>query len=189
MKRIVVGMSGASGAPLAIRVLKRLRAFPEVESHLIVSRGAELTLRYESGLALEDVTSLADVVHDNGNLGASVASGSFRTAGMIVVPCSMKTVAGIANGFSENLLLRAADVTIKEGRPLVLVARESPLSAIHLENMLKLARIPGVRIMPPLINWYQGVKTIEELEEQLAARFISPFGLECDDFRPWTGGE
>lgn len=186
-KRIVVGMSGASGAPLGVKVLELLRTFPDVETHLVMSRGAELTMRIESGIQIDEVRALAHVVHDIENLGASIASGSFETDGMLVVPCSVKTLAGIACGYSDNLLLRAADVTIKECRPLVLAVRESPLSAIHLENMLRVVRNPGVRIMPPCINDYQGNKTIAELEYQIAARYLRVFGLRVPDMKTWTG--
>lgn len=188
MKRIIVGVSGASGTPLALAVLKLLARFPEVESHLVMSRGAEETMRFECGEAaaggLWDTLAVRHAIDD---LAAPISSGSFDADGMIVVPCSMKTLAGIACGFSENLLLRAADVTVKEGRPLVLAVRESPLSAIHLENMLKLSRIPNVRIMPPVLSYYQGVKTIGELEIQLAARWLRAFGLRAGEFRPWAG--
>lgn len=187
MKRIVVGVSGASGVPLALAVLKSLKRFSEVESHLVVSEGALRVMECETGLPPEELFSLASAVYGAGDLAAPIASGSFPTDGMIIAPCSMKTLAGIACGFSENLVLRAADVTIKEGRPLVLAVRESPLSAIHLENMLKLSRIPGVRIMPPLLSYYQGAKTVAELEVQLAARWLRAFGLEAPELRSWTG--
>lgn len=187
MKRIVVGISGASGASLAIKVLELLKDIPEAETHLVMTRGAELTFKLESGLPLETVSKLADVVHNNDNLGASIASGSFRVDAMIVVPCSMKTVAGIALGYSDNLLLRAADVTLKEGRPLILAVRESPLSAIHLENMLRLSKIPGVRLMPPLLNRYQGVQTLDELEFQLACRYVDALAFEVPALRRWSG--
>ena len=135
-KRLAIGMSGDSGAPLTVELLRQLREYhPEVETHLIVTRGAELTLAQETDVSLEQLRSLAGVCHSNSNIGAAPASGSFKTVGMIVVPCSMKTVAGIVSGYSDNLLLRAADVTMKERRKLVLVAREAPLSTLHLRNL------------------------------------------------------
>ena len=128
-KRLVIGMSGASGAPLTVELLRQLRdRHPQVQTHLIVTHGAELTLAQETDVSMAQLKSLASVCHANGNIGAAPASGSFRTMGMIVVPCSMKTVAGIVSGYSDNLLLRAADVMLKERRKLVLVAREAPLS-------------------------------------------------------------
>ena len=140
----------------------------------------------ESGLAADAFFQKADVVHESDELGASIASGSFRTAGMIVVPCSMKTVAGIASGFSENLLLRAADVTIKEQRPLILAPREAPLSPIHLENLLKLSRIPGVKIVPPLVNNYQRVGSVSELERQIALKLVGYLGFDSDELIRWN---
>ena len=154
-RRLVVGVSGASGAPLALACLEELRRHPEWEVHLIVSAGP--------------------------------ASGTFRTEGMLIVPCSMKTVAGICCGYADNLLLRAADVTIKEGRPLVLVARESPLSAIHLRNLAELSRIPGVTILPPMMTFYNRPATIEEMTHHLVCKMLERFGIQPNGFRRWTG--
>ncbi|MCD8014771.1 MAG: UbiX family flavin prenyltransferase [Lachnospiraceae bacterium] len=154
MKRIVVGISGASGFPLAVCLLKELKKIPEVETHLVFTYGAELTAKQESGMDAVQIRALADVCYENSNIGAAIASGTFLTEGMIILPCSMKTVSGIAHGFSENLLLRAADVTIKERRNLVLAVREMPLSPIHLENMLTLSRLQNVYIMPPMVTYY-----------------------------------
>ena len=132
-KRIIVGVSGASGTLLARAALQALRTFPEVETHLVLTEGAERTITLESGAGSTVLTEFADVLYGARDLGAPIASGSFRSDGMIVVPCSMKTAAGIANGYSDNLLLRAADVVVKEQRPLILVPREAPLSPIHLK--------------------------------------------------------
>ncbi len=186
MKRIVVGISGASGFLLALCLLKELKRNPEVETHLVFTHGAELTAKYESNYDAADICALADVSYENDNIGAALASGSFRTDGMIIVPCAMKTLSGIANGYSDNLLLRAADVTIKEQRRLVLAVRETPLSPIHLENMLKLSRIPGVFIMPPLLTYYHEPESIADMERQIVGRLLQPFGIETEDFRRWS---
>ena len=187
MKNICIGISGASGAPIAIRLLKRLRDLPEVKTHLIMTEGARLTIRQETAHSVEEVCALADQVYDEKSIGACPASGSFPMDAMIVVPCSMKTVAGIAGGYSDNLLLRAADVTIKEARPLILVARESPLSPIHLRNLQELAAI-GVRIIPPMISYYQGFTTIEEWTDSFAERLLVALGLGGNAYE-WRGME
>lgn len=185
IQRIVVGISGASGALLAKYVLQCLSSFDQVETHLVMSNSAKRTLELESGLQTDELQNLANCVYDNDDVGAAIASGSFKTAGMIIVPCSMKSVACIANGISESLLLRAADVMIKEQRPLVIVPREAPLSPIHLNNLLTLSRLSGVKIIPPVINNYQHVKTIEELQIQIAYKLLDCFGLECPQYRRW----
>ncbi|HJB99266.1 MAG TPA: UbiX family flavin prenyltransferase [Candidatus Flavonifractor merdavium] len=186
-RRLVVGVSGASGAPLALACLEELRRHPEWEVHLIVSAGAAETLRWESSRSLEEMKALAHTCYETGNIGAGPASGTFRTEGMLIVPCSMKTVAGICCGYADNLLLRAADVTIKEGRPLVLVARESPLSAIHLRNLAELSRIPGVTILPPMMTFYNRRATIEEMTHHLVCKMLERFGIQPNGFRRWTG--
>lgn len=171
MKRILVGISGASGAPIAIRLLQRLKESYDVETHLIMSDSACLTIEQETEYSVQQVKSLADIVYDIREIGAGPASGSFQIDEMIIVPCSMKTAAGIAGGYSDNLLLRAADVMLKEGRPLFLVARESPLSPIHLRNLQELGMI-GVRIIPPMVSYYQGYKTIEEWTNNFVERLL-----------------
>lgn len=186
-RRLVVGVSGASGAPLALACLEELRRHPEWEVHLIVSAGAAETLRWESSRSLEEMKALAHTCYETGNIGAGPASGTFRTEGMLIVPCSMKTVAGICCGYADNLLLRAADVTIKEGRPLVLVARGSPLSAIHLRNLAELSRIPGVTILPPMMTFYNRPATIEEMTHHLVCKMLERFGIQPNGFRRWTG--
>ncbi len=184
-RRLIVGISGASGAPVALALLKQLQRTENVETHLVATRGALMTVRQECGLSVEELGALADVVHDNENIGASIASGSFRTMGMIVVPCSMKTVAGIVSGYSDNLLLRAADVCLKEGRKLVLAARESPLSAVHLRNLYEASRL-GAVIMPPMLTCYNGIRTMEECARYHANRLLSQFDLG-EDCLEWTG--
>lgn len=177
MKKILVGISGASGAPIAIGLLKRLQENPDVETHLVMTHGAELTIVQETEYTIEKVRELADVVYDNSSIGERLASGSFEMDSMIVVPCSMKTVAGITSGYSDNLLLRAADVTLKEARPLILVARESPLSPIHLRNLSELSRL-GVRIVPPMMSYYQTYATIKEWTAGFVERLLRMLGVE-----------
>ena len=184
-ERLIVGVSGASGAPLAAEVLQLLKQTP-YESHLILTRGAEMTIPAETGISVEEFKALADVVHDNRNIGAAPASGSFCTAGMIVVPCSMKTLAGICHGYAENLLLRAADVTLKERRKLVLVARETPLGLVHLRNMTALAEM-GVTILPPMLTYYQHPQSIEDMTTHIVGKIMREFRLEAPGFRRWEG--
>ena len=187
-KRIVIGMSGASGAILGIEALRIFRELGGYETHLIVSTGAKLTIALETGATLDEVRALADVVHDNANLGAAVASGSFRTMGMLVVPCSMKTVAGIAHGFSDNLLLRAADVMLKEGRPLVLMPRETPLSIIHLRNLLAAAEA-GAAIVPPMVTHYHGPTSIADMNRHLLGKALGRMGIDLPGMRRWGEGD
>lgn len=185
-KRLIVGVSGASGAPLAVELLRQLRDnHPEVETHLIVTKGGELTLRQETSMPLDELKALASVWHDNDDIGASVASGSFRTMGMAVVPCSMKTVAGIVSGYSDNLLLRAADVCMKERRKLVLAARESPLSTIHLHNLYEASRL-GAIIVPPMLTYYDHPASLADCTRRTASRILAQFGLDGDGYE-WEG--
>jgi 4-hydroxy-3-polyprenylbenzoate decarboxylase len=185
MKRIVVGMTGATGAPLAVRVLQFLHDF-EVEVHLVVSQWARATLLQECGLSMKDLKLYASVIHDACDQGASISSGSFHTSGMIIVPCSMKTLAAIRCGYADNLIARAADVTIKERRRLVLVARETPLSPIHLENLLELSRI-GATIFPPTPAFYNHPTSVEAVLDHLAVRILDQFGLAHPSARRWEG--
>ena len=185
MKRILVGISGASGAPIAIQLLQRLNVNPDVETHLIMSDSACLTIEQETEYSVQQVQSLADVVYDIKKIGARPASGSFQIDEMIIVPCSMKTVAGIAGGYSDNLLLRSADVMLKEGRPLFLVARESPLSMIHLRNLHELSMM-GVRIIPPMVSYYQGYKTIEEWTNNFVERLLDKMEIQ-NNVKAWDG--
>ena len=186
-KRIIVGATGASGLPILIECLKLIKNSLEQEAHLILSDNAKLTLAHETDLTVEEVYALADVVYEPGEIGAGPASGSFLTEGMLVVPCSMKTLAGIHSGYADNLLLRAADVTLKEQRKLVLAVRETPLSPIHLRNMQELSVIPGVRIVPPMLTYYIQPKTVEEMTYHIAAKLLEPFGIEAPDYRRWKG--
>lgn len=185
MKKIVVGMTGASGMPLAVHLLREMNQHPDIETHLVISSGAEMTIAQECQDSLTEIKKLADVVYDNQNIGSSIASGTFQVDGMIVIPCSMKTIAGIRSGYTDNLLLRACDVMIKEQRPLILIARESPLSAIHLDNLSYLAKIPGIMIMPPMLTYYQLPKTIEDMEIHIIGKILSRFQIELKQFKRW----
>ena len=185
-KRIIVGMSGASGMPVGILMLHALRDSGKAETHLVLTDAAKITLQCESELGLDALYALADRVYDVRDVGGAIASGSFPCAGMIVIPCSMKTLAGIASGYADNLLLRAADVTLKECRRLVLVVRECPVSAIHLRNMTRLAEM-GVGIFPLVMTFYNRPETIEEMSSHLVSRALSNFGIEVPGNRPWKG--
>ena len=182
-QRLVIGISGASGAPLAVDLLKALKP-TNVETHVVVTQGGMLTLRQECGM--DSVADLADVIYDNHDIGAGPASGSFRTMGMIVIPCSMKTAAGIHSGYSDNLLLRAADVTLKERRKLVLVARETPLSTIHLRNLYELSQM-GTIILPPMLSFYQKPDSLEEMTNHIVGKVLNQFGIDTPDFHRWKG--
>ncbi|CDB33432.1 3-octaprenyl-4-hydroxybenzoate carboxy-lyase [Eggerthella sp. CAG:209] len=186
MKRIVVGISGASGTHLACRFVSQLKQYTECEVHVVVTDSGRLTASYEEPELFDKALALADNVHSNASLGESIASGTFKTEGMVIIPCSMKTVAGIASGYSDNLLLRAADVTLKEQRPLVLVARETPMNAIHLRNLAQLASVPGITLMPPMMTYYHNPQTIDDMEDQLIGKIFDRFGLEYPPFERWS---
>lgn len=183
-KRLIIGMSGASGAEIGIKLLQAMQYHSSWETHLVISQGARRTIEYETCYSIKDVASLATKCHALEDIGASIASGTFKTQGMVVVPCSMKTVAGIAHGFSQNLLLRAADVIIKERRKLVLVARESPLSPLHLSNMLTLANL-GVIVLPPVLTFYTLPSTIQDMTTHIVGKILDIFGLEAEGFKRW----
>lgn len=184
-KRIIVASTGASGLPILIQCLKLIKEHPEYESYLIMSESAKLTLAYETDYSLEDVYQYAEHVLDQKDIGAGPASGSFKTEGMLIVPCSMKTIAGIHSGYTDNLILRAADVTIKEQRKLVLAARETPLSSIHLRNMYELSIISGVRIIPPMMTFYNLPEKIDDMIYHTAAKLVEPFGIEAKEYKRW----
>jgi 4-hydroxy-3-polyprenylbenzoate decarboxylase len=185
MRRLIIGMSGASGAIFGVRLLEVLKG-TDVETHLVMSKWAQQTLEAETGRSAREVRALASVAHEPGNMGAAISSGSFITDGMVVAPCSMRTVAAIAHGTGDQLLHRAADVVLKERRRLVLVARETPFSEVHLENMLKLARM-GVTIMPPVPAFYSRPQTIDDLVDHVVARVLDQFSIGTDLARRWTG--
>ena len=184
MQRLVVGISGASGAIYGLRLLEELRRHPSVETHLVLSRPAERTIAEETDYLLDAVRSLACCSYAVDDIGAPIASGSFATMGMIVIPCSMRSASAIAHGMADNLLLRAADVTLKEARRLLLVVRESPLHAGHLENLLSLARM-GVIIQPPVPAFYSRPQSIGEIVDQTVGRVLDRFGLPHRLYREW----
>jgi 4-hydroxy-3-polyprenylbenzoate decarboxylase len=183
--RIIVAMTGATGAVYGVSLLAALRELG-VETHLVLSQWAEVTLVKETGISVRGLASAASVVHARDNLGASIASGSFRHDGMIIAPCSMKTLAAIRHGFADGLIVRAADVTLKERRRLVLLARETPLSDIHLENMLALSRM-GAMIAPPVPAFYSNPRTIDDLVDHTVGRVLDLFGLELPKLKRWNG--
>lgn len=186
MRRLIVAMTGATGAIFGIRLLEVLRQTNNVETHLVLSRWAERTIEHETSYPVSEVRQLASVVHPFGNQAAVISSGSFKTIGMVVVPCSMKTLSGIAHGYSSNLIERAADVVLKERRKLVLVARETPLNEIHLENMLRLCRM-GAVLLPPMPAFYNLPETIDDIVYHVVARILDQFEIETDISRRWDG--
>jgi flavin prenyltransferase len=186
MRRIVVGMTGATGAALGVELLRQLQQRPDVETHVVLSRWARATIRLETGHSARDVEGLADVVYSPDDQAAAISSGSFLVDGMVVIPCSMKTLAGIRTGYADGLIARAADVTLKERRPLVLVPRETPLSEIHLDNMLALARM-GARIVPPMPAFYHRPASVDEIVAHIVTRVLDQFGIESPTATRWNG--
>ena len=186
MRRLIVAMTGATGAPLGVHLLQTLREIPEVETHLIVSKWARATIELETPYTVRDVYALADVVHGAGDQAATISSGSFRTDGMVVIPCSMKTLAGIRTGYADGLIGRAADVVLKERRRLVLVARETPLSEIHLDNMLALARM-GAVILPPMPAFYNQPSSVGDIVNHVTTRVLDQFDIDAPDAHRWKG--
>lgn len=185
MKRLVVGMTGATGAIFGIRLLEVL-SDAEVETHLVISKWAQRTIEHETSRSLEEICNLATEVHGPGNMGAKISSGSFATDGMVVVPCSMRTAAAIAHGQGDHLVHRAADVILKERRKLVLVARETPLNDIHLENLLKLSRM-GVLILPPMPAFYNLPETLDDMVNHVVMRVLDQFDISLDLAKRWDG--
>ncbi len=184
-QRLIIGISGASGVILGIRALKILREIQEIETHLVVSSAAKLTITQETDWALQDVLALADVMYNYNDIGAVIASGSFTTMGMIVLPCSIKTLSAIANSYAENLLVRAADVTLKEGRPLILVVRETPLHRGHLRLMDQAAEA-GAVIFPPMPAFYTKPQTVEDIVDNLVGRVLARIGIENEWYFKWN---
>ena len=182
-KRLVVGITGASGVILGIRLLEVLRSMA-VEVHLVISPAAKATIAQETTWKISDVLALAEVVHNYADIGASIASGSFTTLGMVVAPCSIKTLSGIANSYAEDLISRAADVTLKEGRPLLLVVRETPLHRGHL-RLMSLAAEAGAIIFPPVPAFYARPQSMEEVIDNLVGRILSRLGFENDLYLKW----
>lgn len=186
MRRFVIGITGSTGCIYGVRLLERLRALPDTEVHLVISAPGKRTLVEETDWTVQDVEALAHVVHDNKDIGASLASGAFRTAGMAIAPCSMKTVSALANSYADTLIARAADVHLKEGRPLVAVVRETPLHAGHLRQMLALAEIGGV-ILPPMPAFYTRPKTVDDIVNHTVGRILDRLGLPQDLVPEWPG--
>jgi 4-hydroxy-3-polyprenylbenzoate decarboxylase len=184
--RVTVGITGATGAVLGVRLMERLADRPDVETHLVLTKWGRATIELETDRRAAEVASLADVVHGPGDQGASISSGSYRVDAMVVAPCSMKTLAGIRSGYADDLVCRAADVMIKERRTLVLVPRETPLSEIHLDNMLALARV-GVRIVPPMPAFYDRPATVADIVEHITARILDQLGLPDPATKFWDG--
>ncbi len=183
--RIILGISGASGFQYGYKALELLKRIDGVETHLVLSKGAELTRQYETHISKTELFDLADVVHPVHNLGASIASGSFKTMGMLIAPCSMRTLASVAHGFSDNLLTRAADVVLKERRKLVLMVRETPLNLAHLDNMRKITARGGI-IFPPVPALYHRPKSVDDIVTHSVARALDLLGLDIDMPR-WDG--
>lgn len=188
MKRLIVGVSGSSGVIYGVRLLEVLKGIRDVETHLVLSKGAEVTLRLETDRSAESVRALADIVHAHDNLAASISSGSFRVTGMVVMPCSMKSLAQIALSLNENLLTRAADVTLKERRKLILVPRETPLHLGHLRHMTAVAEMGGI-ILPPAPSFYHRPKTIMDVVDQTVGKVLDQFEIEHALFRRWSGDD
>ncbi|CAG4882301.1 3-octaprenyl-4-hydroxybenzoate carboxy-lyase [Georgfuchsia toluolica] len=184
MRRLIIGISGASGAIYGIRVLDALRAVPEIETHLVLSPSAKRTIEDETNWTLEQVQALADVVHPHQDIGAAISSGSFRTAGMLVAPCSIKTLSGIASSYNDNLLTRAADVCLKERRRLVLLVRETPLHLGHLEMLAQVTRY-GAVILPPVPAFYNRPQTLDDIVNQTVGKALDQFEIEHNLFKRW----
>lgn len=188
MKRLIVGISGASGAIYGVRLLQVLRDVADVETHLVMSQAARQTLSLETDYSLRDVQAMADVVHDARDIAASISSGSFKTSGMVILPCSIKTLSGIVNSYTDTLVTRAADVVLKERRPLVLCVRETPLHLGHLRLMTQAAEL-GAVIMPPVPAFYHRPQSLDDVINQTVNRVIDQFDIELPDdlFARWQG--
>ncbi|RPD83779.1 UbiX family flavin prenyltransferase [Neisseria weixii] len=186
-RRLIIGISGASGFQYGYNALKILQNLSGIETHLVVSKGADMTRALETPYSKEEVMAMADVVHPIGNLGAAISSGSFRTAGMLVAPCSMRSLAAIAHGDNNNLLTRAADVVLKERRRLVLMVRESPLNLAHLDNMKRVTEMGGI-IFPPVPAFYQQPQSVDDIVTHSVGRALEMFDLEIPDLPHWNGG-
>lgn len=185
---LVVAITGASGAIYGIRLLEVLKKAKDVETHLVISESAARTIEYETKYTVADVLKLAHRYYDNKDIGANIASGSFRRDGMIVIPCSIKTMGALAHSYSENLIIRAGDVTLKERKRLVLVVRETPLHLGHLRNMVQLTEM-GAVIMPPVTNFYSKPKNIDDLINHLVGRALDLFNIDNSLVKRWQGEE
>ena len=188
MKKLIVGITGASGAQLGYRFLQVLHAQPDVEVHLVISEGAKRVIEAEMHEKAERFYELADHVYSDSDLAACISSGSFRTDGMIIVPCSMKTLAALAVGYDSNLVVRAADVCLKEGRKVVLLPREMPFGRSHLKNMMTLSEY-GCVIVPPVLTFYQDLPTLEQQMDHVIGKVCMQFQISYEKFTPWTGSK
>jgi flavin prenyltransferase len=186
MKHIIIGISGASGAIYGIRLLQMLKEMPEVKTHLVISQMAQVTIATETHFSLAEVHAMADYTHTQKDLGASIASGSFKTLGMVVAPCSMRSLAEIATSATSSLLTRAADVVLKERRRLVLMVRETPLHNVHLRNMLTISEMGGI-IAPPVPAFYQNPVSLDEMVDHTLDRILDLFELEPPHMKRWAG--
>ena len=184
MRRLIIGISGASGAIYGIRMLETLVSVPEIETHLVLSPSAKRTIEEETNWTLERVQALADVVHPHHDIGAAISSGSFRTMGMLVAPCSIKTLSGIVSSYNDNLLTRSADVCLKERRRLVLLVRETPLHLGHLEMLAQATRF-GAVILPPVPAFYNKPQTLDDIVNQTVGKALDQFEIEHNLFRRW----
>jgi 4-hydroxy-3-polyprenylbenzoate decarboxylase len=185
-ERLVVGISGASGVIYSIRLLEVLQSVPNIETHLVITTAARQTIAQETDWAIKDVEALAHTVYDNREIGAAIASGSFATRGMVIIPCSIKTLSAVAHSHSAELISRAADVTLKEGRPLVLVVRETPFHLGHLRLMTQATEM-GAVIFPPLPAFYAHPRTLDDIINFTVGRILSRLGFGNDLFKQWTG--
>ncbi|TAN49722.1 MAG: UbiX family flavin prenyltransferase [Methylococcaceae bacterium] len=186
-QRLVIGMTGATGAVYGLRLLQVLRELGGWETHLVISEAGLLNLKHELDLNRKDLQAWADVTHGIHDIGAAIASGGFATQGMIIAPCSMKTLAAVAHGFGDNLISRAADVTLKERRRLIVVPRETPLNLAHIRNMAAVTEMGGI-IYPPLPAFYGGAKTLEKLIDETVGRLLALLGIHADHlYQPWAG--
>ena len=187
-RKIIIGISGASGTIYGVRLLETLKSYSEIETHLVISNIAKEIIQHESGRDPGEVLSLADIVHPIDNLGAAISSGSFLTEGMIIAPCSIKSLSGIANSYNDNLLVRAADVCLKEKRKLIIVLRETPLHLGHLELMTKVTQY-GATLLPPIPSFYHNPKTIDDIVDHTIGKVLDNFGIVHNLFQRWKNEE
>lgn len=186
--RLIVGISGASGVIYGIRMLEVLKEHPEVETHLVISNGGKLNIALETNWDIKDVEALADEVHSDQNLAATIASGSFKTGGMVVAPCSMKTLSGVVNSYADTLVVRAADVVLKENRPLVLMPRETPLHTGHC-RLLHEATLMGITIAPPMPAFYNDPQSIDDIINHNIGRVLDLFDIDNSIVKRWAGAQ
>ena len=186
--RIILGISGASGVYMGYKMLLALKKIPDCEVHLVISEAGITNFRLETDLNIEEIKALADYYYDDTNLAALIASGSFVTTGMIIMPCSMKTLSAIATGYAGNLIVRAADVCLKENRKVVLVPREVPLGKIHLRNM-SLAADLGCALLPPMLTFYNQLTSLDEQVDHIIGKILMQFGLGYQNFSAWRGDQ